>query len=659
MRARWILGPSLAIALAMTVRAECPVDAVPPGAYDGFINVKTDPHCGLKGDDRTDDTAALQSCISYWSEHRQALNPATGQPGFSTGSIDWLRFPCGTYVLSDTVRWVGAQPAGPNQPPLGRAYTSLIGERSGCVTIRVPPGTFRDAANPKTLLQLTHPDTAASLFYVDLWNLDFAVHGNPGIRVIDYAANNQVSMRRVRIFSEPDGCHTGIYIGARGGPLLISDTEVEGCRVGLDVPNNYYDVTIQRFLARWNSTGGIRTQYGVGHLHKMKSYQHGSPAILFASVGNATSSDWAIWDVEAHSNAPGYAIQIEKPTAPDTRIGKAYLRDVVVAADSDPSYWAYQKQRRGESDEPPPPPERIQALPSDFSTDTIYTMPALAVPPPLRQELPDHPVKGHPDPADWALITPHGPGVDVAPVISATALTHKVVALAGAQWLGSTVELCGEVERVIGYAQMFAQLPGANVSPIIRICPGIGHPVLLEVLNADRADGTAFIGPKIVNLSDQPVALSDSTHLLPLESLHGGDAHLESVAIEGLQMEGGSAYLSNFNTETPYPPHDIRLKDARLVALGWKTEKGGAGNLLYAENSDVSIFGAFHHCSESFTITNKPLYTLIDSRAELYGIATHQACAWSPTIVTNDSGVLRQLVLRRWAAFRHDLTGSP
>jgi glucan 1,3-beta-glucosidase len=87
------------------------------GGYQVFRNVKTD--CGAKGDGSTDDTAALNDCVTRGSRCAQGCDSSTTTPAM-------LYFPPGTYVVS--------------KPIVQLYYTQFVGDA-------LSPPTLKAAAN--------------------------------------------------------------------------------------------------------------------------------------------------------------------------------------------------------------------------------------------------------------------------------------------------------------------------------------------------------------------------------------------------------------------------------------------------------------------------------------------------------------------------------
>lgn len=641
-------------------------DAIPEGAFAGFIDVKTDPHCMLAGDAYTDDTAALQQCISYWGDHRQAIDPATGEPGISTESLDWLYFPRGAYVLTNTVRNVGNLTIGGK---IGRAYTPMIGECKGGVVFKLPDSTpgFTDPNAPKRLLDFEHVDTKGKLFQQHIHNISFEIgDGNLGAVALAWPANNMVSMRGVSIKANPDQCHTGILLPEGSGPSLIKGATIDGCRTGVSQLAAYYSVTLDGVSLRKNSAEGLRFGLGVMAIAGLKSYQpSGSPVMRFVPVGNAPGSVVAAWGIEATGGEPGRAIVMEAATAA-TRTADVYLRDVQVTQCSDPGYKAFTQTLTGN-----PTPILVDVLPPDYSVDPILTMPVstdpnvrLPDPGPLRLTLPDHPTMVHADPNDWQLFPAGSAAVDSAPAIEAAALTHKVIAINGAHWIGETIDLCGAVERVIGFNALLLEKAGSTVSPVIRVCAEQANLIAFESVSVDPDSGAHFPEPRLVVEGSSDVALRDTLHLSRVVSLHGGDVYEENTCCSAAVLDGGKLTFRALNVEDGYPPHDIEVSNGEVVGVGVKHERGATSFHYLFTNSVAEIFGGFLLFTPEGLISNKPPIQAVDSDIGLYGFAGYSTDEWNPEIKTTDGGVVRTLpntqptwANRRfgWTAFRHSL----
>jgi hypothetical protein len=189
----------------------------------GYANVRE--RFGVKGDGRTDDTAALGEALRAPSHgyHRRYLPP-------------------GTYLVSDTIR-------------VGRATwrrTWVQGAGREEVTVRLKddcPG-FRDPKRPKAVL-LTYPlyegGNTAVAFDNRISDLTIEVgKGNPGAIGLHYHCSNWGSVRNVTIRSRDPG-RSGLaglaFMRNWPGPCMVRGLRVEGFDHGIRAQSFQYSIT--------------------------------------------------------------------------------------------------------------------------------------------------------------------------------------------------------------------------------------------------------------------------------------------------------------------------------------------------------------------------------------------------------------------------------
>ncbi len=214
---------------------------------NAVVNVKTT--CGARGDGTTDDTTAIQACISAGLGMDSSVIPRKT-----------LFFPKGTYLISNTLYWKLAN---------GDWSTSLTlqGENRDQTIIKLEnsaPG-FNDAANPRAVLFTASQNSSASdgsgnqAFNNFIFDLTVDVgQGNPGAVGIDYLANNRGAIRNVVVQAPAGSGQTGIAINRPWpGPCLLKDVRVVGFGVGIQVTQPEYSVTMDNIDLRDQRTTGL------------------------------------------------------------------------------------------------------------------------------------------------------------------------------------------------------------------------------------------------------------------------------------------------------------------------------------------------------------------------------------------------------------------
>jgi hypothetical protein len=200
------------------------------------LNV-TDAQFGATPDDDTDDTAAIQAALNL---NREDTNlDYYGRP-------KQLYFPPGTYLVSDTLEWIGC-------------CVGLQGAGSGQTVIKLidnAPG-FGDANNPKPVILTPQGNMS---FRQNIFNLTIDTgSGNPGAVALDYISNNWGAIRSVVLKSSDGQGAVGLDMTRQWpGPLLVRDLEVSGFAVGIDIAHSEYGPTFEDITLSGMSVAGIR-----------------------------------------------------------------------------------------------------------------------------------------------------------------------------------------------------------------------------------------------------------------------------------------------------------------------------------------------------------------------------------------------------------------
>lgn len=194
---------------------------------------------GAVGDGVHDDTAAIQAALA--DGRSSSTQDYTGIPKA-------LYFPAGTYLVHDTLQWVGC-------------CVTLQGAGPGASIIRLAPSAsgFGNSSEPKPLI--ITPDIGGNESQrQDIWDLGFSIGpDNAGATAINYVSNNTGSIHDVVITSEDGKAHTGIDLTRKyAGPLMIRDTAIQGFDVGIDLQNAEYSATMENISLNGQNVAGIR-----------------------------------------------------------------------------------------------------------------------------------------------------------------------------------------------------------------------------------------------------------------------------------------------------------------------------------------------------------------------------------------------------------------
>jgi len=232
----WLKTPGAAAGRSHgTARARATEDVVFP-ADAGVVDVSRPPY-SVPGDGKTDVTAALQKALD---DHP------------SSNRIIYL--PNGTYIIGDTLRWPTGSHGGVEQKRV-----ILQGQSRDGTVIRLKDRCrgFGDANAPKAMVWTGK--APAQRFRNGIRNLTFHTgRGNPGAIGVQYIANNQGSLRQVRIVGNETG-PIGLDLGYTDeqGPCLIQDVEVDGFDVGISMRHTVDSITLERIVVRNQRVVGV------------------------------------------------------------------------------------------------------------------------------------------------------------------------------------------------------------------------------------------------------------------------------------------------------------------------------------------------------------------------------------------------------------------
>lgn len=264
----------------------------------------TRPEFGAIPDDGLDDYPAIKRAMGFVD-------------GF-TGNT--LYFPCGTYNFHETVEWrdwptvinpsvpisVFATSGTPPNQVSGYLWTIGIpwqGEDRDCVTIKLDDNAtgFGDPNTPKSFLitgSLVGPQSNLKGLTGGLggagayqnWFSDLTIDcgsGNPGVRCIDWIANNAGEIYRVKIKTGDGQGLAGVYMG-RGwpGPAMIMNSTIEGFGYGIQLLQFQYSMTFLNVTLTNQHTAGFYLAANMATMEKMTiSEDTDIPAIVQADGG--------------------------------------------------------------------------------------------------------------------------------------------------------------------------------------------------------------------------------------------------------------------------------------------------------------------------------------------------------------------------------------
>jgi Pectate lyase superfamily protein len=261
---------------------------------------------GAVGDGVTDDTAAIKRALA--DGRLDAGGNPLHPPAEFNGRAKGLYFPPGTYLVSDTLKWVGCcvtlQGSGPTQ--------TIIKLKANA------PG-FQSKTSPKPVIQTENGNES---FRQNIWDLAVVVgDGNPGAIGIDHITNNVGAMKNVLIKAEGTSGFVGLDMTRNWpGPNLYKRVQIEGFDVGMRVNFIEYSQTYECILLKNQRVAGIYNDGAVMTMRKLYSV-NSVPVIDNDRYGSGLLT---IMDAEFESgSAANVAIKTTRRGA-----GETYLRNV-------------------------------------------------------------------------------------------------------------------------------------------------------------------------------------------------------------------------------------------------------------------------------------------------------------------------------------------
>ena len=212
---------------------------------------------GAVGDGVTDDTAAIKRALA--DGRLDASGAALYPPAEFNGRSKALYFPPGTYLVSDTLKWVGC-------------CVTLQGSGPTVTTIKLKPNTpgFQSKAVPKPVIQTENGNES---FRQNIWDMAVVIaDGNPGAIGIDHISNNIGAMKNVLIKAEGTSGFVGLDMTRNWpGPNLYKRVQIEGFDIGMRVGYIEYSQTYEYMLFKNQRTVGIQNDGAVMTMRKLYS----------------------------------------------------------------------------------------------------------------------------------------------------------------------------------------------------------------------------------------------------------------------------------------------------------------------------------------------------------------------------------------------------
>lgn len=243
---------------------------------------------GAVGDGVTDDTAAIQRALS--AGRASATENYFGVPKA-------LYFPPGTYLIRRTLEWNGC-------------CVTLQGAGTNETTIRLMPSSpgFNHADAPVPVIETPGGNQS---FRQNIRDLEISVGAdNPGAIALSYISNNSGAVDDVLIRSEDGAAHTGIDLTRTyAGPLMLTNVEVIGFGVGIDLNRAEYSATLEGITLKNQRVAGIRNVSQPLNIRNLVS-MNSAPALTndsgFVVLMNATLTGGRAANPAIETNATMY-----------------------------------------------------------------------------------------------------------------------------------------------------------------------------------------------------------------------------------------------------------------------------------------------------------------------------------------------------------------
>ncbi|MDF5717179.1 MAG: DUF4347 domain-containing protein [Rhizonema sp. NSF051] len=563
---------------------------------DGFMKSILD--YGAVPDGKTDDTAAIQKALD--DERLDANgNPLYSPADQYNGRPKALYFPAGTYLVSNTLNWVGC-------------CVTLQGQGSGATVIRLKDNAsgYDNSAAPKAVIQT--PDGNMS-FRQNIWNLSVDTgSNNPGAIGIDYISNNVGSMHDVTIKSDDGKGFVGVGMD-RGwpGPCLLKNVEVDGFDYGIRVTSGEYGPTLENITLNNQGVAGINDVYGVLSIEGLHS-TNSVPVIQ----GTSWAGTVTLLDADLQGGASNVsAIQTE---------GELYARNITTSG--------YQSAIRYKGTVVP------------GTSQTEYTSNTYQLFDGSKRSL-NLPIKETPEYYDsnmdnWGRFeTPNGYG-DTSQLQSLLNSGKSTIYFPFNKYFSydeKVVTVPASVKRIIGFSSVVNGEAGINGGGIKFVVDGnSSDPLIIEQFG---------YGVKVEQDSSRPVALKDGSYQYT-SSPGAGDLFLEDVNIEPLQIQPNqNVWARQLNDE--YGGTKILNNGGNLWILGLKTER--TGTVIQSQNgAKTELLGGVILPSQQFSASDKliPAFVSNDSSTSL----VYRVLAYDPAnnydiqVEETRNGVKRQLL---------------
>lgn len=535
----------------------------------GLVNVRDH---GVKGDGRTDDTAALRKLVSVSLNKHQTLF-----------------FPAGTYVLSDSVPWATA--AGEFWP-----WLTWQGEGRGRTVLRLrdaAPG-FGDPAAPKSWIKTgcydgeQRQNAAFNCYFFDL-TLDTG-RGNPGAVALDYCSNNNGAVTRVDIVSGDGAGVAGLSMRRDSpGPALVRHVRVRGFDTGIALSQLLFGMTFEYVRLEGQRVAGLAVDGNAAAVRGLTSVNR-VPAVRLSGWASSV----VLLDSDLGGGDPGGAA-VEAADAPTL-----LMRNVRTAG--------YGLAARVTND------GRARTLPGGPVAEALFGQRFALFGDAAAARTLGLPTEDAPayfgEAGDWASVKAHGAAgdgkADDSAAVQRALDSGKAVVYfpAGSYRLATPVVVRGNVRRIVGFSSSFAEARGK----VLFRLENAEHPVSLERF-------CFFDGGRLEHAGAKPVTLRHVTGPEKGGLVTVGEGRtwfFEDVCTSHLEFPKDTAvFARQFNCEPEPPGAGFVNAGGRVWVLGLKTEWGNTIGVTRA-GGRTEILGGLMLPAQGFKDESLPAFVVED-----------------------------------------------
>jgi Pectate lyase superfamily protein len=564
----------------------------------GFMtSVKT---YGAVGDGVTDDTAAIQSALS--DGRSNATEDYYGVPKA-------LYFPPGTYLVSNTLKWVGC-------------CVTLQGSGSSSSVIRLAPNAsgFNNSAAPKPVI-LTPLGNQS--FRQSVWDLGLTIgSGNPGATALSYVSNNVGSIHNVLIKSEDGEGHAGIDLTRQyAGPLMIRNTEIQGFDVGIDLQNAEYSTTMEGITLTSQNIVGIRNSNqlinvrGLNSTNKVPVITNAGGFVVLLRLAGGVATVPAIQTNSAvflrNITSSGYLATLEDNTTATPTLTKGTIAHQIVGTPTTLTGTASSNIGLDLA---------IQETPSFTSTSL----------------------------SDWAVFTPkwYGDTSGLQAVLNSGKHTVYFPFAAYFSYSEADVTVPDTVDRIVGFSSVVNLGAGTNGGGIrFVVTSNSTQPLVIEQFG---------YGIKIDHRGSRPIVLKDGFINNYASYPGAGNLFLEDIGIDSFNVQKGQQVFAR-QLDNEVSATKISNLGGLLWILGLKTEQAGTV-ISTASGGQTELLGGLIYPAIAVPSTQAAFVSTDAQTSYVYKESVYCAgCGYSTQVQETRSGVTKSITSLSSKAFQMPL----